>query len=113
MVLSPRTPRTPIGIGLSVAKSKKQKGPLKKKVKQNNAMLPRHLYHYLDDPNFAKSSKAQADCNKQRASESNNNHASKKLHALMISDTDTDDEERALEEKLRQIQKLKKTAMKK
>ncbi|KAG6904547.1 hypothetical protein DXG01_009111, partial [Tephrocybe rancida] len=35
--------------GLSVAKPKKQKGPLKKKVKRNNAVLPRHLYDILID----------------------------------------------------------------
>ncbi|KAG6904882.1 hypothetical protein DXG01_006476, partial [Tephrocybe rancida] len=99
--------------GLSVAKSKKQKGPLKKKVKQNNTVLPHHLYDYPDDPNYAESSKAQADCDKQCASGSNDNHASKRLHVSMISDTDTNDEERALEEKLRQIWKLKKTATKK
>ncbi|KAG6903821.1 hypothetical protein DXG01_014658 [Tephrocybe rancida] len=102
-----------IGKHLSVAKSKKQKGPLKKKVKQNNAVLPRHLYDYLDDPNYAKSSKARADRNKRRASGSNDDRASKRLRASTISDTDTDDEERALEEKLRQIRKLKKTATKK
>ncbi|KAG6904123.1 hypothetical protein DXG01_012432 [Tephrocybe rancida] len=99
--------------GLSVAKSKKQKGPLKKKVKRNNAVLPRHLYDYPDDPNYAESSKARADRDKRRASGSNDDRASKRLRASTISDTDTDDEERALEEKLRQIRKLKKTATKK
>ncbi|KAG6904980.1 hypothetical protein DXG01_005846 [Tephrocybe rancida] len=86
---------------------------LKKKVKRNNAVLPRNLYDYLDDPSHAKSSKAQADCDKRRASGNNDNRASKRLHASTISDDDTDDEERVLEEQLRQIRKLKKNATKK
>ncbi|KAG6912379.1 hypothetical protein DXG01_015046 [Tephrocybe rancida] len=99
--------------GLSVAKSKKRKEALKKKVKRNNAVLPRNLYDYPDDPSHAKSSKAQADCDKRRASGNNDNRASKRLHASTISDDDTDDEERVLEEQLRQIRKLKKNATKK
>ncbi|KAG6903956.1 hypothetical protein DXG01_013688 [Tephrocybe rancida] len=39
--------------GLSVAKSKKRKEALKKKVKCNNAVLPRNLYDYPDDPSHA------------------------------------------------------------
>ncbi|KAG6905024.1 hypothetical protein DXG01_005573 [Tephrocybe rancida] len=99
--------------GLSVAKSKKRKEALKKKVKCNNAVLPHNLYDYLDDPSHAKSSKAQADRDKQRTSGNNDNHASKRLCASTISDDDTDDEERVLEEQLRQIRKLKKNATKK
>ncbi|KAG6913125.1 hypothetical protein DXG01_009457 [Tephrocybe rancida] len=99
--------------GLSVAKSKKQKEALKKKVKRNNAVLPCNLYDYPDDPSHAKSSKAQADHNKRCASGNNDNRASKRLRALTISDDDTDDEERVLEEKLRLIWKLKKNVMKK
>ncbi|KAG6905678.1 hypothetical protein DXG01_001307 [Tephrocybe rancida] len=99
--------------GLSVAKPKKQKGALKKKVKRNNAILPRNLYDYPDDPNHAKSSKAQANHDKQCMPGSNDDHASKQLCALTISANDTNDEERALEEKLRQIRKVKKNAMRK
>ncbi|KAG6913500.1 hypothetical protein DXG01_006391 [Tephrocybe rancida] len=99
--------------GLSVAKSKERKEVLKKKVKHNNAVLPRNLYDYPDDPSHAESSKAQADRDKRRASGNNDDHASKRLRALTISDDDTDDEERELEEKLRQIWKLKKNATKK
>ncbi|KAG6912684.1 hypothetical protein DXG01_012855 [Tephrocybe rancida] len=66
-----------------------------------------------DDPNHAKSSKAQANRDKRRTSGSNDDHASKRLRASTTSDNNTDDEERALEEKLRQIRKLKKNAMKK
>ncbi|KAG6912475.1 hypothetical protein DXG01_014306 [Tephrocybe rancida] len=99
--------------GLSVAKSKKRKEALKKKVKRNNAVLPRNSYNYLDDPSHAKSSKAQADRDKRRASGNNDDRASKRLRASTISNDDTDDEERVLEEQLRQIQKLKKNATKK
>ncbi|KAG6912709.1 hypothetical protein DXG01_012708 [Tephrocybe rancida] len=87
--------------GLSVARSKKQKEALKKKVKCNNAVLPHNLYDYPDDPSHAKSIKAQAD------------RASKWLCASTISDDDTNDKERVLEEKLRQIQKSKKNTTKK
>ncbi|KAG6905421.1 hypothetical protein DXG01_002813 [Tephrocybe rancida] len=93
--------------GLSITMLKKQKGAPKKKVKRNNAILPCNLYDYPDDPNHAKSSKAQANDDKQRTSGSNNNRASKQLHALMTSDDNTNDKERVLEEKLRQIQKSK------
>ncbi|KAG6904640.1 hypothetical protein DXG01_008417 [Tephrocybe rancida] len=44
--------------GLSIAKPRKQKGAIKKKVKYNNAILPCNLYDYPDDPNHAESSKA-------------------------------------------------------
>ncbi|KAG6904013.1 hypothetical protein DXG01_013216 [Tephrocybe rancida] len=99
--------------GLSGTMLKKQKGAPKKKVKRNNAILPRNLYDYPDDPNHAKSSKAQANRDKRRTSGSNDDRASKQLRASTTSDDNTDDEERVLEEKLRQIRKLKKNAMKK
>ncbi|KAG6904475.1 hypothetical protein DXG01_009666 [Tephrocybe rancida] len=63
--------------------------------------------------NHAKSSKAQADRNKRRTSGNNDDRASKQLRVSTISDDDTDNKERELEEKLRQIWKLKKNAMKK
>ncbi|KAG6903995.1 hypothetical protein DXG01_013450 [Tephrocybe rancida] len=99
--------------GLSVAKSKKRKEALKKKVKCNNAVLPCNLYDYPDDPSHAESSKAQADCDKQHTSGNNDDCASKQLRASTISDDDTNNEERVLEEKLRQIQKSKKNTTKK
>ncbi|KAG6912702.1 hypothetical protein DXG01_012744 [Tephrocybe rancida] len=98
--------------GLSVAKSKKRKEVLKKKVKNNNAVLPCNLYDYPDDPSHAESSKAQADRDKQHALGNNDDCASKRLRVSTISDDDTDEEERELEEKLRQIRKLKKNATK-
>ncbi|KAG6905414.1 hypothetical protein DXG01_002855 [Tephrocybe rancida] len=94
-------------------KLKKQKVAPKKKVKCNNAILPQNLYDYPDDPNHAKSSKAQANHDKWHTSGSNDNCSSKRLRASTTSNNNTDNKERALEEKLRHIQKSKKNATKK
>ncbi|KAG6905630.1 hypothetical protein DXG01_001533 [Tephrocybe rancida] len=96
--------------GLAVTMLKKQKGAPKKKVKCNNAILPRNPHNYPNNPNHAK---AQANHDKWRTSGSNDDRASKRLRASMISSDNTNDEERALEEKLRQIRKSKKNATKK